>query len=108
MHNILLSKKEAIEHGIKHEIFDDLIDSEMIHMNVEFNCDFTNMPKEKWYGNVVAGCTESKTHDYPCGNIFTETLEDIWNGEGFKELRKALIENSDKECREMCLLHRFK
>ena len=48
MHNILLSKKEAIEHGIKHEIFDDLIDSEMIHMNVEFNCDFTNMPKEKW------------------------------------------------------------
>lgn len=52
MHNIILSKKEAIEHGFKHEIFDDLIDSDMIHMNVEFNCDLTNMPKEKWESPV--------------------------------------------------------
>jgi len=66
-----------------------------------------NMPVDSWYGNVVLGCTDNKTHDYPLGNVFADSMDDIWNGVNMRNLRSAIIDNSDEECRELCLSNRF-
>lgn len=73
--------------------------------NFMLNIPNLNMPKEKWYGNVVCGCSSNKTHQYVYGNIFEQSLEEIWNGAAIKELRKNLISNSDIECKTLCVEH---
>jgi len=66
-----------------------------------------DLPKEKWYGNAVVGCTEFKTCHYPYGNILDDGPEAIWNGAAIRRLRRSLIDDTDAECRDVCLLHRF-
>jgi len=66
-----------------------------------------NIPKEKWYGNAVVGCTNYKTVHYPLGNLFDDGPHKIWNGKQIKLLRENLMKNKDRECVELCVKHRF-
>jgi radical SAM protein with 4Fe4S-binding SPASM domain len=41
-----------------------------------------------WNGNIVPCCSWLSE---PMGNIFKDSLKDIWNGKGFTELRKTML-----------------
>lgn len=52
-----------------------------------------------WYGFDILSDGEvmvcSDWTDYSAGNIFTETLEEIWNGERIQKLRRYIMEHKD-------------
>lgn len=49
-----------------------------------------------WDGNVVACCRDTVGRTV-LGNIFEQSIMDIWNGEKYVEMRKALIERRVKD-----------
>lgn len=54
------------------------------------------------YGNVCT-CCPSWINDYFLGNIFGESLVEIWNGKKAQDLRASILDNSYKFCsREYC------
>jgi hypothetical protein len=55
-------------------------------------------------GNVVP-CTQISNNELVMGNINENTLEEIWNGKKYKDLRKMHISGNfpkDHKCSEKC------
>jgi len=63
-------------------------------------------PGKTTIGNVVVGCTVAKSKDYPLGNVFDTPLNQIWNGQEMRRLRRNLLKNTDVECAKFCTHNR--
>lgn len=70
------------------------------------NVPSADIPREKWYGNVVPGCMLS-LEGYSMGNMFDSSLEEIWNNEKYIAMRNDLLAGNIHRCTHLCPAQAF-
>lgn len=56
-----------------------------------------------WPNNKVYPCCLT-SDNFPVGDLSTQTLEEVWNGEGMKKLRKEMLSGIEPESCHRCFL----
>ncbi len=62
---------------------------------------------EDSYGNVSLGCSLGFYGEFSLGNMFSENLADMWNGEQMRDMRRRLRNNEIDYCRQVCTQQSF-
>lgn len=66
------------------------------------NIPYPGIPRDKVYGNVSTGCPLSRDPGYNLGNMFEQSLDEIWNGPVIQKLRKQIQQDEIKRCKDLC------
>lgn len=66
------------------------------------NVPFKGMPKNEIYGSVTAGCYPVK--EFYLGNMFSQSLKEIWNGSAMQKLREGILHDQNRRCNQ-CLVN---
>jgi MoaA/NifB/PqqE/SkfB family radical SAM enzyme len=68
------------------------------------NIPYPGIPLDKVYGNVSTGCPLSRDPGYNLGNMFDDSLDEIWNGPIMQKLRHGILNDTIPRCKELCFV----